>query len=182
MPTKKTAKPEPVETPPVPTFAELAEQKTRAHLESYRDAVHRAAAGEAMGTDELEQVIDHLRELRLPEAAWEADIQATRQAVELERQIQAADENRPKQQAEALRCWKEIESTRERLRNLEAQHARLTTTANHLQVGHRQRYNELQHEHPHVLQPMPQALELHKHRQQKRQRALLPGSGWEPVA
>ena len=114
------------------TFEQVSEKKLRDNLERYRGYVHRAAAGEFLDEDELEEVTGLLVQLRLPDLAWKKHQEAIREnqaAAELRQQIENATpekESRVKQLlAEIEQLEKQLEQKRHDVHGLQRGQTRL---------------------------------------------------------
>lgn len=149
------------------TFAEIAARKMAECIEQYRGHVRRAAAGERLTADDLDKVLEALAYMRLPEYAWERDVQAQR---DHDSASKAAAELRAKQPASDARLAEitaRIKAVEAELHALRSEQHMLATVEPMTRVGHGQRINELAFNHAHLFADVAEAARLRQEAKDK---------------
>lgn len=156
-----------------PTFEQIAERKLREKLTAYRGLVERAANAEQLEEADLEQAVELLAFLGLPEYSWRRDVTAR---ANYDSTVKAEGEVRAKRPANEKR----LVAIGERLKALEAEVAslreerhRIGSMSDHLLAGYMTRLHELETNHPHVFLSLEDAVRFRLEQQLKRQGSAL---------
>lgn len=147
------------------TFEQVAERKLRDNIDRYRGYATRAAGGEFLNEDDLEQVAELLALLRLPDLAWQKHVDALRDfaaAVARQADIEAEQPALEAEQkllvSEILKMEQELEQKRLRQRNLQSRSVRVVDTM--------RKQNELRTLYPDVLDTLDNAVAARRRRMQ----------------
>jgi hypothetical protein len=140
------------------TMEQVAERKMRECITAYRGLVARAAAGEQLPDDAMEQAAALLDGMGLPPLTWARDVQAQQQfnsALEIEARLTKAEPgNVARLQVIAARL-KAIEAE---VTELRAEQFDLGTLQTDKRIDALRRQNELTANHPHVFDDLEQAV------------------------
>jgi len=169
------------EPQPPATFAEIAARKMSETIEQYRGFVQRAASGEQLKMDDLDQVLEALAYLRLPEYAFERDVHAQRDYAAAAKGIADANARRPAIVARlgaVVARSKEIEAELKALRS--EQHT-LATVEPMTRVDNGRRLNELELGHPHLFLDVADAARMRQEAKDKATGGKPAPASSEPV-
>jgi len=150
------------ETPDTPlpiTFDEINRRKVRERIEGYRDIVHRRANGATVTVEDMERAAELLELLGLPQYTFDRDVQAVQRFKAVSDKVQAAVDAVPANKQRAAELSAEIDATRAKLETLKEQH-RLAVAAMNKPAAYTQSVAMLQHDHPHVIGDLDQAVQL----------------------
>lgn len=150
MATATKPKPEPKAVPAAVTFAEINARKVRERVEIYRDIVTRRATGAVVTVDDMERAAELLELLGLPQYTFDRDVEAVQRFKAVTDKVQAATDAAPAFKQRAAELTGEIEAARKRLEALREEQRIATAKANK-GVAYGQTIATLQHDHPHVL-------------------------------
>lgn len=174
------------EPEPVLTFEQLAERKIGERIAAYRDYVRRAAGGEELPAEELEQVLETLAYLNLPEIAWRRDIAAYTTYSAAAAESVRLRKQRPANEAKAAELTERIKQLREEVRQAESELYNCTRVVDSAQVGADRLINEHHVTHPHLFLDLADAVRLRLEARGKSRKAVpatgdtanIPGTGW----
>lgn len=181
MSTTTTKRPKASEPAEPATFAEIAARKMSETITAYRRFVTRAASNERLTGDDLEKVLEALAYMRLPEYAWERDVQAMRDHAAA---TAAIAEMAGKAEADAERLAvvvERIKAVEAELKALKGEHYTLTQVNTMQRVGQMQRVNELAMNHPHVFMDVADAARLRQEAKDKAAGVRPQPAGDEPM-
>lgn len=139
-----------VTVPAVVTFAEINARKVRERIEAYRDIVQRRATGGVVTVEDMERAAELLEQLGLPQFTFDRDVEAVQRLKAVTDKVQAAVEAAPAHKQRAAELVVEIEAARKRLEALREEHRIAMVKANK-GGAYGQTIATLQHDHPHVL-------------------------------
>jgi len=169
-------KPKPPADPPA-TFAEIAAKKMTDTVTKYRRFVERAAAGETLTGPQVNEVLEALAYMHLPEYAWDRDVAAHRDYTAASKAVAEATLARPAAEARLHDVTERIKAIEAELKQLKAEQYTLAHVDTMSRVGHMQRVNELTSNHPHVFADVETAA-----RMRSEARAKATGQQWKPTA
>ena len=159
------------ETPPVPSFEEIALRRVAQKLQEYRKIVATHAAGERLTVPQMERTAELLEELGLPDFAFVRDAESVNRYAA----ARAKHENAVAGNADAVAT---AEQLRLKLETAKKQVAELQTAlhAAHAKTNkpeaYRQTLQQLEIEHPHILAPIDEAARLRCDELSRRRRVL----------
>lgn len=179
MPTTTTRRPK--AEPQPATFAEIAARKMTETLTQYRGFVQRSASGEKLSADELDQVLEALAYLRLPEYCFERDVQAQRDYTASAKAIAEANAKRPANDARLAEVVARIKEAEAELQALRTEQHTLANIEPMVRVGHGQRVNELALNHPHMFLDVAEAVRLRQEAKDKANGGRPAPASSEPV-
>jgi hypothetical protein len=151
------------------TFEQIAERKLTEKLTAYRELVARAAGGAQLPEADLEEAVELLAFLGLPEYSWRRDIAAKADhdaAVKAEAEARL---QRPVNEKRLVEIAERLKALESELGSLREERHRLGSIADHLLAGAMGRQRELESLHPHVLTPLEDAVRFRTEQQQRRQ-------------
>jgi hypothetical protein len=171
--TRTKSEPKPAAQPI--TFDEIAQRRTRERLTAYRELIRRNAAGEILTVEEMEQVLELLDVLGLPQWAHERDVQAMQRFKIAIEKYQAAIDKQPAHAIRANELAAEIETAQKKLVMLREQLHHENAKWNK-PTAYDQTIKQLQSEHPHVLADLDLAVRLRTEELDRRKRSLAGGA------
>lgn len=170
---KNTKQPE---LPPAPvTFEEIALKRTRERLTAYRELVRRHAAGETMTVGDMEQVLELLDHLGLPQYAHDRDIQAVARFKIATDKFQAAIDAQPAHAVRASELTAEVDALHGKLKALREELHFHNAKANK-PTAYGQTLATMQHEYPHVLADIDVAVRLRIEELDSRKKTTVGGA------
>ena len=167
MSTTTTKRPKASEPAEPATFAEIAARKMTETLEQYRGYVQRSASGEKLSADDLDRVLEALAYMRLPEYAWDRDVQAQRDYTASAKAVAESSAKRPANDARLAEVVARIKEAEAELKALHAERNMLANVEPMARVGQMQRVNELQVNHPHLFLDVADAVRLRQEAKDK---------------
>ena len=175
MATATKTKPDPKPAAEPITFAEIAHNRLRERLESYRELVRRHAAGQTMTVADMEQALELLEQLGLPQYAHERDVEAVARFKMASDKYQAAIDAQPSHAIRATELAAEVEALQGKLKALREELHFANAKANK-PTAYGQTLLTMQHEFPHVLADINAAVRLRIEELDSRKRATAGGA------
>lgn len=161
------------------SFQEVAANRMRERIEQYRKAVAAAAGGKAQSVDDVDAVLAQLDAMGLPDFAWQRDVDAFRELQRVEADIARLEAERPERAERIKSLEAQIKAQEQQIADARAE---LHTLARIVEMGcidKMRRQAELLHGHPHMFEPIDQAVRLRLDAKNKSRAAPAAGS---PVA
>lgn len=163
------------------TMEQRAEQRMRETIVAYRGLVARAAAGEQLPDDAMEQAAELLDALGLPPLTWARDVQAQQQFNSALADESRLGEAEPGNAARLQTIAARLKAIEDEAKTLRVEQHDLATLQPSRRVNAFRRQHELTANHPHVLDGIEQAVRFRlkaKHHPQAAAPAADALAGW----
>lgn len=157
------------------TFDEINRRKVRERVEAYRDIVTRRATGGTITVADMERAAELLEQLGLPQYTFDRDVDAVQRFKGARDKWQAAADAAPDHATRATELAAEVEALTKKLAGLREQ-LHLANAKRGKPETYRQTLAQLQHDHPHVLADLDQAVRLRIEELDRRKRATVGGA------